>query len=142
MHNRKEFIMTEQIERYRRDIHTCHQTDTARIWSGNIENTLLTIGMPPHLLGYDYILSALNMILIDPEYLHRITKGLYFDVATEHHTTPSRVERAMRHAIGTTWLNGNTDYINYLFKNCVNPQKGAPANSLFLARMYYFLSRG
>ena len=71
MHNRKEFIMTEQIERYRCDIHTCHQTDTSRIWSGNIENTLLTIGMPPHLLGYDYILSALNMILIDPEYLLR-----------------------------------------------------------------------
>ena len=134
--------MAEQIERYHCNIHTYHQTDMSRIQSGNIENTLLTIGMPPNLLGYDYILSALNMILIDPEYLHHITKGLYFDVAVEHHTTPSRVERAMRHAIGTTWLKGNTDYINYLFKNCVNPQKGVPANSLFLARMYYFLSRG
>lgn len=133
--------MTEQLERYRLDTHIRHQTDAAQSRSGNIENTLLTIGMPPHLLGYDYIFSALDMILIDPEYLHGITKGLYFDIARKHDTTPSRVERAMRHAIGTTWLNGNMEYINYIFKNCVNPEKGVPTNSLFLARMYYFLSR-
>ncbi|MGN0338498.1 MAG: sporulation initiation factor Spo0A C-terminal domain-containing protein [Lachnospiraceae bacterium] len=107
-----------------------------------IENTLLMIGMPPHLLGYNYILSALDMITCNPEYLHRITKGLYFDIAAKYNTTPSRVERAMRHAIGTTWLHGNVEYMNYLFKSCVNPQKGTPTNSLFLARMYYFLNRG
>lgn len=130
--------MTEQLQLYQPNvtIHRCTNQSNSR----NIQDILLTIGMPSNLLGFHYIMSALHMIQIDPDYLRCITKGLYCDIATKYDTTPSRVERAMRHAIATTWLNGDIKYINYLFKNCVNPQKNTPSNSLFLARMYYFLN--
>lgn len=115
------------------------QPDRFLLRSGNIQDALSALGMPPHLLGYDYIMSALDMILSNPEYLHRLTKGLYADIALKHNTTSARVERAIRHAISVTWHGGHTDYINRLFKNFVNPKKGTPTNSLFLTRMYYFL---
>lgn len=129
--------LMEPINLYQ--LNTNRHADRFKVRSRTIQDVLLTIGMPPNLLGYNYILSALNMILVKPEYLHCITKGLYSDIASQHDSTPSRVERAMRHAISATWLNGNMEYINYIFRNCVNPQKGTPSNSLFLARMYYFL---
>lgn len=137
---RKENTMTKQIQSDQTNADMRKYTDNSHVRPANIQDALLTIGMPPNLLGFNYTLSALCMILSDPDYLHCITKGLYSDVALRHDTTPSRVERAMRNAISAAWLNGDTKYIRYIFKTCVDPQKGAPTNSLFLARMYYFLN--
>ena len=110
-----------------------------QIDTSEIHDVLLNIGIPPNLLGYLYIVFSMQLIISDPEYLHYITKGLYVDVAARYNSTPSRVERAMRHAIGAGWLYGNIDYINQIFKYCINDKKGAPSNSLFLSGLYYYL---
>lgn len=117
------------------------ETDEAHKEGGfsQIHDILLSIGMPPNLLGYSYVLYATELILSNPDYMHAITKELYVEVARKYNSTPSRVERAIRHAIGTTWLHGNLDYINQIFINCIRPDKGTPTNSLFLSRIYYYL---
>lgn len=115
-------------------------TVSFRIESNIIHETLLSIGIPPNLLGYMYLVEAIQMILLKPLYLHNVTKGLYIDIARKYDSTPQRVERAIRHAINTAWLIGNIEYIEHVFKNCVNPNKGVPTNSLFLARLYFYIS--
>lgn len=111
-----------------------------KIESTPIHNVLLSIGVPPNLLGYSYILYALQLILLQPEYMRAITKELYADIAKEYRTTISRVERDIRTAIQTTWLYGNTVSIDRIFQNSVRPDKGYPTNSMFLARLYYYIS--
>ena len=65
--------------------------------------------------------------------LNSITKQLYPTIAKQHKTTPSRVERAIRHAIEVAWSRGNMDYINSLFSYTVSTGKGKPTNSEFIA---------
>ncbi len=104
-----------------------------------IQEILLSIGIPPNIYGYAYITYAVELLLRDSEYQHYVTKGLYVDIASKYKTTPSRVERAIRHAINVAWLHGNTDLIHHIFRNCVRPDKGVPSNSVFLARFYYYI---
>ncbi len=107
--------------------------------SETIQDILLSIGIPPNIYGYAYITYAVELLLRDSEYQHYVTKGLYVDIARKYKTTPSRVERAIRHAISVAWLHGNADLIHYIFRNCVRPDKGVPSNSVFLARLYYYI---
>lgn len=111
-----------------------------KVESTPIHNILLSIGVPPNLLGYSYILYALQLILFQPDYMHAITKELYEDIARKYCTSSTRVERNIRTAIQTTWLYGNVEMINRLFQNSVRPDKGYPTNSMFLARLYYYIS--
>lgn len=108
--------------------------------NNNIHYVLLKLGVPPHLRGYTYIVYAMELVLIDPDLLQHITKGLYIDVARKYDTTPSRVERAIRHAITTTFQCGNKEFINSIFQNCLKPDRNAPTNTMFLARLYYHLT--
>ncbi len=108
--------------------------------TNTIHEILLSIGIPPNLLGYMYLVEALHMILSNPLYLKHVTKGLYIDIAHKYGSTSSRVERAIRHAINIAWLRGNVHVIDQIFINCVNPGKGVPTNSLFLARLFYYIS--
>lgn len=105
-----------------------------------IQNTLLSIGFHPNLLGFQYICTALDLILKNPDYLYGVTKSLYIDLASHYHTTPSRVERSIRHSIHKAWENGNIPYINYVFRIKAVSCPKAPSNSLFLAQVYCFLS--
>lgn len=119
-------------------IHLSEPTQTT-ISKRQIHDMLLSIGIPPNLLGYRYIVYSLELILSNPDYIFYITKGLYIDVALYYGSTPARVERAMRNAINAAWLNGNNEYREELFKNCVKSSRGVPSNSLFLSRLYdYF----
>ena len=104
-----------------------------------IQEVLLSIGIPPNLLGYTYIVYGVELILSDPEYMRGITTRLYVDIAKKFNTKSTSVERSIRHAISIGWLYGSVDYINSMFKNCINPEKGVPSNSLFFSRLYYFL---
>lgn len=104
-----------------------------------IQEILLSIGVPPNIYGFAYITYAVELLLLDSEYQHYVTKGLYVDIAQRYKTTPSRVERAIRHAISVAWLHGNADLIHHVFRNCVRPDKGVPSNSVFLARLYYYI---
>lgn len=111
----------------------------AKIDVNEIQNLLLDIGLSPSVAGFQYITYAEQLALKDEEYLHHVTKLLYIDVAKKYHTTPSCVERSIRHAIASAWQHGSITCINELFRNSVNPEKGVPTNSQFLARLYFYL---
>lgn len=104
-----------------------------------IHELLLDIGLSPGVLGFQYITHALQLIMMDETYLHHVTKTLYIDIAKQYNTTPSGVERNIRHAIATAWTHGSLECINRLFRNSINPEKGVPTNTQFLARLYFYL---
>ncbi len=104
-----------------------------------IHDIFLDIGIPPHLRGYQYLVYAMELISQDTSYMQHLTTRLYIDVANHFETTSASVGRAMKRAIVSAWAYGNLSYIHYIFKNCVNPNKGVPTNALFLSRIYYYL---
>lgn len=91
------------------------------------------IGIPAHIKGYRYLREAILMVVNRVELLGGITKELYPTIARSHNTTPSRVERAIRHAIEVAWSRGNVETINNLFGHTVNRDRGKPTNSEFIA---------
>ncbi|MCD7765431.1 MAG: sporulation transcription factor Spo0A [Lachnospiraceae bacterium] len=91
------------------------------------------VGVPAHIKGYQYLRDAIMMSVTDAEMLNSITKVLYPTIAKRHQTTPSRVERAIRHAIEVAWSRGKVDTIEELFGYTVNNGKGKPTNSEFIA---------
>ncbi len=91
------------------------------------------LGVPAHVKGYHYIRSAIMHCLDNGEMLECVTKLLYPTVASEFDTTPSRVERAIRHAIELAWDRGDLETLNSFFGYTVNTGKGKPTNSEFIA---------
>lgn len=100
-----------------------------------IRAALVKLGTPEHIKGHRYLVSALLLAVKDPDCLDSITKELYPGVAAMHHTTSSRVERAIRHAVEVTWDRGDLDTLTAYFGNTVNLLKGKPTNSEFIARL-------
>ncbi len=99
----------------------------------DVTNIIHEIGVPAHIKGYHYLRDAIMMSVNDAEMLGSITKLLYPSIAKQHKTTPSRVERAIRHAIEVAWSRGKVDTIDELFGYTVNNGKGKPTNSEFVA---------
>ena len=91
------------------------------------------VGVPAHIKGYQYLREAIIMSVNDMEMLNSITKILYPEIAKRFQTTPSRVERAIRHAIEVAWSRGKMDTIDKLFGYTINYGKGKPTNSEFIA---------
>lgn len=91
------------------------------------------IGVPAHIKGYQYLRDAIIMSVNDIEMLGSITKILYPSIAKKYQTTPSRVERAIRHAIEVAWSRGNMETIDTLFGYTIHNGKGKPTNSEFVA---------
>ena len=98
-----------------------------------ITNIIHEIGVPAHIKGYLYLREAITMVVDNVELLSAVTKELYPNIAKRFNTTPSRVERAIRHAIEVAWSRGKVDTINNLFGYTVNTDKGKPTNSEFIA---------
>ena len=98
-----------------------------------ITNIIHEIGVPAHIKGYHYLRDAIIMVVEDIELLGAVTKELYPAIARANKTTPSRVERAIRHAIEVAWSRGNMEIINSLFSYTVSTGKGKPTNSEFIA---------
>ena len=99
----------------------------------DVTDIIHEIGVPAHIKGYQYLRDAIMMSVNDPELLGAITKVLYPTIAKHHKTTPSRVERAIRHAIEVAWSRGKVETIEELFGYTVNSGKGKPTNSEFIA---------
>lgn len=91
------------------------------------------IGVPAHIKGYQYLREAIMMSVEDTEMLNSITKVLYPSIAKKYQTTPSRVERAIRHAIEVAWSRGRMETLDALFGYTINTGKGKPTNSEFIA---------
>ncbi len=98
-----------------------------------VTNILHEIGVPAHIRGYHYMREAIIMSVNDMDVLNYITKELYPSIAKKCNTTPSRVERAIRHAIEVAWNRGKIDAIDEIFGYTINNHKGKPTNSEFIA---------
>lgn len=99
----------------------------------NITSVIHEIGVPAHIKGYLYLREAITMVYNEVDLLGAITKTLYPRIAEKFKTTPSRVERAIRHAIEVAWSRGNMDSIRSLFGYTINVSKAKPTNSEFIA---------
>lgn len=97
-----------------------------------ISETLHDLGVPSHIHGYEYIRDGVLMILSNGSYLGFITRDIYPQIAQKYSTTPSRVERAIRHAIEISWDRGDVDLMNKFFGNSVEFDKGKPTNAEYL----------
>lgn len=98
-----------------------------------ITNMIHEIGVPAHIKGYQYLRHAIAMVVEDMDLIGAVTKELYPAIAKANNTTPSRVERAIRHAIEVAWNRGKIETIDKLFGYTVHNDKGKPTNSEFIA---------
>ncbi|GHU43733.1 stage 0 sporulation protein A [Clostridia bacterium] len=107
--------------------------DKGRNLETEVTAVIHEIGVPAHIKGYQYLREAILMSVSDMEMLSSITKILYPTIAKKFRTTPSRVERAIRHAIEVAWSRGKMDTIDDLFGYTIHNGKGKPTNSEFIA---------
>jgi len=106
---------------------------TAASREDEIASLFLTIGIPAHIKGYQYLREAVRMVSEDRTLLSRITKELYPGVAKRFATSSSKVERAMRHAIEVAWNRGRLDALNALYGYRVFTPEDKPTNGEFIA---------
>ena len=104
----------------------------ARIETGRI---LTELGMPEHILGHSYNVEAIALAVEDKTIIHQMTDRLYPEVAARCGSTPTRTERAMRHAIELAWDRCDMDVAEKYFGSTVSPARGKPTNSEFIARI-------
>ena len=98
-----------------------------------VTNVIHEVGVPAHIKGYQYLREAIMMVVNDIDVINQITKSLYPQIAYKFNTTPSRVERAIRHAIEVAWGRGQQDAVENIFGYTISASKGKPTNSEFIA---------
>ncbi|MBR6801360.1 MAG: sporulation transcription factor Spo0A [Eubacteriaceae bacterium] len=98
-----------------------------------VSEVLREIGIPAHIKGHTYLRDAIKMVVEDISFLGQVTKVLYPQIAEKYDTTPSRVERAIRHSIEVAWTRGRMDELDNLFGYSVDYSRGKPTNSEFIA---------
>ena len=98
-----------------------------------ITNIFITVGIPAHIKGYQFLREAIKMAIDNPDVINSITKRLYPEVARRFDTSPSKVERAIRHAIEVAWNRGKIENINSLFGVRVYNHNEKPTNGEFIA---------
>ncbi len=118
---------------YVSDVKSSYRAPTQRNLEVEVTNMMHEIGVPAHIKGYQYLRDAIMMVVKDLDIINSITKQLYPSIAREYNTTPSRVERAIRHAIEVAWSRGQVETIDALFGYTVSIGKGKPTNSEFIA---------
>ena len=98
-----------------------------------VTNLIHEVGVPAHIKGYQYLREAIMMVVNDIDVIKQITKSLYPQIARKYSTTPSRVERAIRHAIEVAWGRGQQEAVENIFGYTISASKGKPTNSEFIA---------
>ena len=128
--------LTERLGEIRDSMTAAANQFTAR-GTANIEAMVTSIiheiGVPAHIKGYQYLREAIMIAVDDMDVINAITKVLYPQVAKAFQTTPSRVERAIRHAIEVAWDRGDLETLQRFFGYTVSNTKGKPTNSEFIA---------
>lgn len=107
--------------------------EPARNLEQDVTDMIHEIGVPAHIKGYQYLREAIMMTVEDQGMISSITKILYPTIAKRFQTTPSRVERAIRHAIEVAWSRGKMETLDALFGYTIDTGKGKPTNSEFIA---------
>jgi len=98
-----------------------------------ISEIFISIGIPPHIKGYGYLREGIKLTIEKPYVISSVTKSLYPHIANKFQTTPSKVERAIRHAIEVAWNRGRIDAINAIFGTRIYLGTEKPTNSEFIA---------
>ncbi|MDE6849924.1 MAG: sporulation transcription factor Spo0A, partial [Clostridia bacterium] len=98
-----------------------------------ISNIFISIGIPPHIMGYQYLREGIKMTISDPSIINNVTKRLYPEIGEKYNTTASKVDRAIRHAIEVAWNRGRIDAVNSIFGVRVYMGNDRPTNSEFIA---------
>lgn len=98
-----------------------------------VTNVIHEVGVPAHIKGYQYLREAIMMVVKNIDIINQITKQLYPEIANKYETTPSRVERAIRHAIEVAWTRGQAETVESIFGYTISAAKGKPTNSEFIA---------
>lgn len=98
----------------------------------SITKALHELGVPSHIKGYQYIREGVTLVYHNPKIVGGITKELYPEIAKKYHSTTSRVERAIRHAIEISWNRANWDFMEELFGYSVDIDRAKPTNSEFI----------
>ena len=98
-----------------------------------ISDIFITVGIPAHIKGYQFLREAVKLTIQQPEIINCITKQLYPQIAKEFNTSPSKVERAIRHAIEVGWSRGKIENINNIFGVKVYGHNDRPTNGEFIA---------
>lgn len=141
LHEDKEFQIMITVPSGRRDKQSTSEeksTETEKIkethdLEKDVTDMIHEIGVPAHIKGYQYLREAIMMSVEDVEMLNSITKVLYPTIAKRFQTTPSRVERAIRHGIEVAWARGRSETLEALFGYTISAGKGKPTNSEFIA---------
>ena len=131
-------IKTVIRRRNAKDIRRIEGFDKAELYSmqtleEDVTDIIHEVGVPAHIKGYQYLREAIIMCVNNMDMLNSITKILYPGIAKKFQTTPSRVERAIRHAIEVAWSRGKMDTLDDLFGYTISNGKGKPTNSEFIA---------
>ena len=124
-------IIPKEIKSSYVDISNSSNTETSL--EAKVTNIIHEIGVPAHIKGYQYLRDGIMMVVDNIEVINQITKQLYPDLAKKYKTTPSRVERAIRHAIEVAWSRGQIETMENIFGYTVNSNRGKPTNSEFIA---------
>ena len=130
-HLRGSFITREMRPSYI-EIEPSAKKDKSKL-EALVTNIIHEVGVPAHIKGYQYLREAIMMVVNNIEVINQITKQLYPEIAKKYHTTPSRVERAIRHAIEVAWGRGQSATMENIFGYTVSSTKGKPTNSEFIA---------
>lgn len=127
LHYQSEYVFHNEL--YQDD--RCQNQQVEKI----ITELLHELGVPANLKGYKYLRHAIKETYRDVDLLNRVTKTLYPNIAIEFQTTPSRVERGIRHAIEVAWNRGNISVIHKIFGYTISMEKSKPTNSEFIAML-------
>ena len=139
MNGNKEFqiMITVPSQRGEESEKTAEESKKAEVSARDLEQDVTDmiheIGVPAHIKGYQYLREAIMMSVEEPGMISSITKILYPTIAKRFQTTPSRVERAIRHAIEVAWSRGRMETLDALFGYTIDTGKGKPTNSEFIA---------
>jgi two-component system response regulator (stage 0 sporulation protein A) len=119
----------ETVEKFQRKTEIGEGADLI----SEVSSILQELGIPPHIKGYQYLREAILLVIADLELLSAVTKELYPAIGKKFNTTPSRVERAIRHSIEVAWSRGQIDNMNRIFGYNIILDKAKPTNSEFIA---------
>ncbi|MBQ7839870.1 MAG: sporulation transcription factor Spo0A [Lachnospiraceae bacterium] len=139
MKNNREFQIMITVPGAETDLKEKENVQTVNSYAAShdlekdVTDMIHEIGVPAHIKGYQYLRDAIQMAVKDIDMLGAITKTLYPTIAAKYQTTPSRVERAIRHAIEVAWNRGRMETLDALFGYTINTGKGKPTNSEFIA---------
>ena len=112
---------------------TPRETHRVQTLDERLGSLFLTIGIPAHIKGYQFLRQAVKMVVNEPDMINRITKELYPGIARHFGTSASKVERAIRHAIEVAWNRGRIETLNTAFGCKVCTPEDKPTTGEFIA---------